>query len=403
MSTSHPNRLTLAALPLHRTVAALPLHRTVAALPLLLLMAACSRGGPSAPPPGPPEVGVVTVTPQEVTLSTELPGRVSAFRVAEVRARASGIVLKRLFTEGTDVKQGQPLFLIDPAPARAALDAAVAQQARAEAQLGQARLTEKRAAELLAGDAASPQSHDDAAAALQAAEADLAAARAAAESARINLAYTTVTAPVAGRIGRAEVTEGAYVQAPAATRMAVIQQLDPVYVDVTRSSAELVALRRELEAGKLQSAGAGTARVTLVTEDGREYPRPGTLQFADVSVDPGTGAVALRAVFPNPKAELLAGMYVRARLVEGVDPQALLVPQSGVTRDTRGQPTALVVQDGKAELRVLTADRTVGDAWLVTGGLRAGDQVIVEGLQRIRPGAPVKPVPAAKVATAAAP
>jgi membrane fusion protein (multidrug efflux system) len=340
------------------------------------------------------EVGVVTVDAQAVTLSSELPGRVSAFRVAEVRARVNGIVLKRLFTEGADVKQGQLLFLIDPAPYRVALDGAVAAQARAEARLEQAKLTAKRAAELLAGDATSQQSNDDAQAALRAAEADLTAARAAVDAARINLGYTSVTAPVAGRIGRSEVTEGAYVQAATATRLAVVQQLDPVYVDVTRSSAQLTELRRALESGQLQSAGANAAKVSLTLEDGHPYGQDGALQFADVSVDPSTGSVALRALFPNPRSELLPGMYVRARLAEGVSEKALLVPQSAVTRDARGQPTALVVKDGKAELRTLVAPRVVGASWLVTGGIQPGEQVIVEGLQRVRPGADVKPVPA---------
>ncbi len=368
-----------------------------------LLLAGCSRNaGTAGRPMGPVEVGVVTITPRPVTLTTEVPGRVSAFRIAEVRARVNGIVLKRFFTEGRDVKQGQALFQIDPTPYRVALDSAVAQHARAEAHLTSARLTARRAAELLAGDATSQQVHDDAQAELKGAEADVAAARAAVESARINLGYTTVTSPVSGRIGRSEVTEGAYVQAATATRMAVVQQLDPVYVDVTRSSAELMALRRNLESGKLQSAGEGAARVTLITEDGKEYGQPGTLEFSDVTVDPGTGSVTVRALFRNPGSELLPGMYVRARLAEGVNAQGLLVPQTGVTRDARGQPTALVVKDGKVEQRTLAADRAIGNSWLVTDGIQPGDQVIVEGQQKVRPGAAVKAVPVAPAAPAAA-
>jgi membrane fusion protein (multidrug efflux system) len=364
-------------------------------LALALAVAGCSRGpGAGGRPMGPAEVGVVTIAPQAVTLSAEVPGRVSAFRVAEVRARVNGIVQRRLFTEGADVTQGQALFQIDPAPYRVALDGAAAQQARAEARLSQAQLAARRAAELLAGNATSQAAADDAEAALRAAEADLAAARAAVDAARINLGYTTVTAPVPGRVGRAEVTEGAYVQAATATRLAVIQQLDPVYVDVTQSSAQLTALRRALESGQLQSVGASAARVSLVMEDGKPYAEAGALQFADAAVDPSTGAVALRALFPNPRTELLPGMYVRARLAEGVREQALLVPQSGVSRDARGQPTALVVKDGKVELRTLVAPRVVGDAWLVTEGIQAGEQVIVEGMQRVRPGAEVKAVPA---------
>lgn len=352
----------------------------------------CSRSALPAPPPGPAEVGVVTVTPQPVTLTTELPGRVSGFRLAEVRARVSGIVLRRVFTEGTDVKQGQLLYQIDPAPYRVALDSAAAQLARAEARLTAARLMARRMAELLAGDATSEQSYDDAQAAFQAARADADAARAAVDAARINLGYTAVTAPVKGRIGRSEVTEGAYVQAATATRLAVVQQLDPVYVDVTQSSAELLRLRRDVESGKLHSAGAGKAQVALVAEDGRAYGFLGSLQFADVSVDPGTGSVALRVLFPNPRAELLPGMYVRARVAEGVREKALLVPQQAVSRNNKGQSTALVVKDGQVELRVLVTERALGDAWLVTDGIQPGEQVIVDGLQRVRPGMTVKAV-----------
>ncbi|ABC80294.1 efflux RND transporter periplasmic adaptor subunit [Anaeromyxobacter dehalogenans] len=375
-----------------------------AALALALVAAGCGKKQ-EARAPGPVEVGVITLSPQAVTLTTELPGRVSAFKVAEVRARVNGIVLKRLFTEGSDVKQGQPLFKIDPAPYQAALDSARAQLARAEATLSSARLTAERYTELVAANAVSRQEHEDAVAALKKAEADVAAGRAAVDAARINLGYTTVTSPVGGRIGRSEVTEGAYVQAAQATLLATVQQLDPVYVDVTQSSAELLRMRRDLEAGKLQSAGAGKAKVALTTEDGREYGLPGTLQFADVTVDPGTGSVALRAIFPNPRAELLPGTYVRARLAEGVNPQALLVPQRAVARNNKGEPTALVVAGGKVELRNLVTERVIGDAWLVTSGVKPGEQVIVEGLQKVRPGAPVNPVPAggAKQANAATP
>jgi membrane fusion protein (multidrug efflux system) len=364
------------------------------ALAGLALLAGCGRQQPAAKAPGPVEVGVVTLAPQAVTLTTELPGRVSAFRVAEVRARVNGIVLKRLFTEGSEVKEGQVLFKIDPSAYQAALETARAQLARAEAQLSSAKLLAARNAELVASNAVSRQENDNAVAALRSAEADVAAGKAAVQTARINLGYTAVTSPVRGRIGRSAVTEGAYVQASQATLLATVQQLDPVYVDVTRSSAELLRLRRDLESGKLQSAGAGKAKVTVLAEDGREYGLAGTLQFADVTVDPGTGSVALRAVFPNPRAELLPGTYVRARLAEGVDPQALLVPQRAVTRNNKGEPTALVVNAGKVELRRLQAERAIGDAWLVTGGVAAGDQVIVEGLQKVRPGAAVMAVPA---------
>ncbi len=359
------------------------------------LVAACGGKGGAPPASGPVEVGVVTITPTSVTLTRELPGRTSAFRVAEVRARVNGIVLKRLFVEGSDVKEGQRLFLIDSAPYEAALDGARAALARAEANLANARLLGQRYAALVEDKAVSQQEYDTAMAAQKSAEADVAAARAAEQAARINVGYTAVTAPVSGRIGRAAVTEGAYVQAAQATLLATVQQLDPVYVDVSQSTDEVLKLRRDLESGKLHGAGKGQARVRLVTGDGREYAQAGTLQFTGVTVDPGTGSISLRALFPNPKGELLPGMFVRARLEEGVSPRALLVPQVGVTRDQKGVPVALVVNaEKKVERRQLVTDRAIGDAWLVTEGIKAGEQVIVEGLQKVRPGALVNPVPA---------
>ena len=371
----------------------------LAALAAAALAGALAATGCSskAPPPAakPVEVGVVTVTPSSITLTKELPGRTSAFRVAEVRARVNGIVLKRLFTEGADVTEGQRLFLIDPAPYQAALNSAKATLAHAEANVANARLQADRYTELLRDNAVSKQEYDNALAALKASEADVASGQAAVQMASINVGYTVVTSPVSGRIGRSAVTEGAYVQAAQATLLATVQQLDPVYVDLTQSSAEALSLRRALESGLLQRAPGGGAKVELLLEDGRAYPRPGTLQFADVTVDPGTGSIALRALFPNPKGELLPGMFVRARLTEGVSPQALLVPQTGVTRDQKGLPTALVVNaEKKVERRQLVTDRAVGDAWLVTSGLKAGDQVIVEGVQKVRPGAEVSTVPA---------
>jgi membrane fusion protein (multidrug efflux system) len=365
------------------------------AIPLTLL-AGCSGKSAPAAPPRPVEVGVVTLSPTAVTLTKELPGRTSAFRVAEVRARVNGIVLKRLFAEGTDVKEGQPLFAIDPAPYRAALDSAKATLARAEANAANARLQAQRYAELVADNAVSKQEYDNAMAALKASDADVGAARAAVQAARINLGYTTVTSPVRGRIGRSAVTEGAYVQQAQATLLATVQQLDPVYVDLTQSSVDALRLRRDLAEGKLESAGRDQAKVKLVLEDGREYGLPGALQFTDVTVDPSTGSIALRALFPNPRGELLPGMFVRARLDQGVNPEALLVPQQGVTRDQKGLPTALVVNaEKKVERRQLVTERAIGDAWLVTSGLKPGDQVIVEGLQKVRPGVEVTPVAAA--------
>ena len=362
-----------------------------------LALSACGRGGAKAPAPtGPIEVGVVTLAPSAVPLTQELPGRTSAFRVAEVRARVNGIVQRRLFKEGADVKEGQPLFQIDPAPYVAALEGAKAQLARAEATAASARVAAERFTELVSHNAVSKQEYDNAMAALKAGEADVAAGRAAVRAAEINVGYTTVTSPLSGRIGRSAVTEGAFVQQSQATLLATVQQLDPVYVDLTQSSVEALRLRRAQAEGKLKSAGKEQGNVRLVLEDGREYPVAGSLQFTDVTVDPSTGSIALRALFPNPRGELLPGMFVRARLEEGVSPNALLVPQQGVTRDLKGLPTALVVNaEQKAERRQITTERAVGDAWVVTAGLQAGDRVIVEGLQRVQPGVAVKATPAA--------
>jgi membrane fusion protein (multidrug efflux system) len=371
---------------------------TLATIAIAAALGACGKDKPAAPPPGaqgPMQVGVITVAAQPVTLTKELPGRTSALRVAEVRARVNGIVQKRLFTEGTDVKQGQVLFVIDPAPYQAVLDSAQAQVARAEASVTSAQSLSDRYATLIQSNAISRQEYEDATSRLKIAQADVAAARAAVKTARINLDYTSVASPIAGRIGRAEVTEGAYVQQGTATLMATVQQLDRVYVDVTVSSAEHARMRRAVDTGELQTTEGG-AKVALALEDGRVYAEPGTLQFADVSVDPTTGSIALRAIFPNPRGELLPGMFVRARIEEGTNPKAILLAQKAVSRDQAGRPTALVVgKDRKVELRPLVTERAIGDSWLVTSGLAAGDQVIVDGLQRVRPGAEVNPVPAA--------
>jgi membrane fusion protein (multidrug efflux system) len=369
---------------------------------LLAPLAGCGRGGgKAAAPSGPVEVGVVTLALSSVPLTKELPGRTSAFRVAEVRARVNGIVQRRLFKEGSDVKEGQALFQIDPAPYVAALEGAKAQLARADATAASAKVAAERFTDLVSHNAVSKQEYDNAMAALKAGEADVAAGKAAVQAAQINVGYTTVTSPLSGRIGRSAVTEGAFVQQSQATLLATVQQLDPVYVDLTESSVEALRLRRAQADGTLKSAGKEQATVHLVLEDGREYPTPGSLQFTDVTVDPSTGSIGLRALFPNPKGELLPGMFVRARLDEGVRPDALLVPQQGVTRDQKGLPTALVVNaEQKVERRPITTERAVGDAWLVTAGLKAGDRVIVEGLQRVQPGAIVKAVPAAAPAAA---
>jgi membrane fusion protein (multidrug efflux system) len=372
-----------------------------------LVAVACGKEQPQRSGAGGPaqvaEVGVITVQPKNVALTRELPGRTSAFRVAEVRARVNGIVQKRLFNEGADVKEGQPLFRIDPEPYRATLESAQAQVARAEATAESAKSLAERYTKLIETNAVSRQEYDDAVAKHKSALAEIAAARAAVKAARINLDYTVVTAPIAGRIGRSEVTEGAYVQQSTATLLAKIQQLDPVYVDLTWSAAELMRVRRSIEAGETASVD-GTQKVAVILEDGRTYPEPGKLQFADVSVDQTTGSVALRALVPNPRAELLPGMFVRARIEEGEKANALLVPQRAVTRDQTGRAIVLVVDKaGKVERRLIETERELDDAWLVTKGLAAGDQIIVEGLQKARPGATVKTVPAGMKQAQAAP
>lgn len=364
--------------------------------------AGCERSAAqAAPAAGPVEVGVVTLAARDITLTTELPGRTSPYRVAEVRSRVDGIVQKRLFTEGADVKEGQDLFRIEAAPYEAEYARAQAQLTRAEATVVNARVRAERASQMLSEGVGSQAERDDAVAALRAAEADVNAARALLRAAAIDVGFTRVTAPLAGRIGRAEVTEGALAQRSTATLLATIQQLDPMYVDLTWSSAEALRLRRDIESGKVRSEG-GKAAVEVVLEDGRSHPQKGELQFADVTVDPGTGSISLRAIVPNPGRELLPGMFVRARIAEGVRPGALLVPQRGVTRDGRGVATTLVVTEaGKVERRELVTEREVGDAWLVSKGVTAGDRVIVEGLQRVRPGADAKAVPAGATAPAA--
>ncbi|HEY5938324.1 MAG TPA: efflux RND transporter periplasmic adaptor subunit [Kofleriaceae bacterium] len=369
----------------------------LALLAFSTLLAGCGKSEKAAPPAGagkPVEVGVVTVKVQEVPLVKELPGRTSAFRVAEVRARVNGIVQKRLFTEGSDVVENQPLFKIDPAPYQATLESALAQVSKGEAAVAAAKSLVERYGKLIESNAVSRQEYDDAVTKLKTAQADVAAARAAVKTARINVDYTTVRAPIAGRIGRAEVTEGAYVQQATATLLASVQQLDKLYVDVTWSSAEALAMRRAIASGALKTT-AGEAKATIVLEDGRDYELPGVLQFADVSVDQSTGSIALRVIVPNPKGELLPGMFVRAKIDEGISPNAILVPQRAVTRDQAGKPMALIVdKSGKVDRRVLVTDRAVGDSWLVTQGLAAGDQVIVDGLQKARPGTQVIAVPA---------
>ncbi|THD33426.1 efflux RND transporter periplasmic adaptor subunit [Pantoea sp. R102] len=339
----------------------------------------------------PPEVGVVTLKNEPLKITTELPGRTSAFRVAEVRPQVSGIILKRNFVEGSDVKAGDSLYQIDPATYQAAYDSAKGDLAQAQANARVAQLTVNRYKPLLGTKYISQQDYDNAAATAAQTAAAVQAAQANVETARINLAYTKVTSPISGRIGKSSVTEGALVSNGQTTALATVQQLDPMYVDVTQSSDDFLRLRGELESGQLKQ-NDGKANVTLLMQNGSAYSQPGTLEFSDVTVDETTGSITLRAIFPNPDHRLLPGMFVRARLDEGTNPTALLVPQTGVTRTPTGEATAMVVDaDNKVEVRKITANQAFGDKWLVTDGLKEGDRVITVGIQRAKPGAQVTP------------
>jgi membrane fusion protein (multidrug efflux system) len=360
------------------------------------LVAGCgSQGGP---PPGarpPPQVSVVTLKPQAITLTRDLPGRVSAFLVAEVRPQVSGIVKRRLFTEGGTVKSGQPLYEIDDAIYRAQYNSAHATLQKAQATQEAARLTANRAAEMVKIDAVSAQDNDNAVAALAQAQADVAAAQAALDSSAVNLAYAHIVSPISGRIGKSSITQGALVTAEQSAALATVQQLDPIYIDVNQSSSEWLQLKQDIDAGRVQ-AGASGAPTKVVLENGAPYATEGTLQFSDVTVDPSTGNFLLRVVVANPNQLLMPGMYVRAIVGEGVRPQGLLVPQRGITRDPKGGATALVVgQDGKVVVHDVKVSRTIGDQWVVEDGLAAGDRVIVEGLQKVQPGMPVTAAEAA--------
>ena len=369
---------------------------------LVAVIAACD--GAKAPPAAPsaPEVTVLTVQPQSVVIKTVLPGRTAPTVIAEVRPQVTGIVQSRTYSEGAEVKAGSTLYRLDPATYQTAYDSARAAVAKAEASVETARRNLARAKELFEIKFVSQQAYDDAATTLRQSEADLAGARAAAEAARINLAYTNVVAPISGRIGKSTVTAGALVTANQPAPLATIQQMNPMYVDITQSSNEALRLRRAMASGELKRARDDAARVTLQLEDGTSYPHEGTLQFSDVTVDASTGAITLRALFPNPESILLPNMYVRAVLEEGVRDNAILVPQQAVTRDTKGQAIATVVgANNTVEVRPLKTARTVGTQWLIDGGLQPGDRVIVEGLQRANPGAKVQPVEAAAPPTAA--
>jgi len=401
-----------------------------------LLLIGCEGRQQSAGPPPLPEVATVTVQPQQILLTTELPGRTCGCMVAEIRPQVNGLIQKRLFTEGSDVEAGQALYQIDPAPfqasvnnaeanlvamqkgadrARAALAASLAGVTRQKATLELARINRERFEEAFKDKAVSASERDRAVTeaavaeaaliateaqvesdrkAIAAAEAGIQQAEAALETARIQLGYTSIKAPISGRIGKSNVTVGAIVTAYQPLALATIQQLDPIYVDVTQSTAELLRLRRRLEDGRLNSNGNDQKKAGLILESGRAYPLEGTLQFRDITVDPTTGSVTLRLVFPNPQGVLLPGMFVRAVVKEGLSEHAILVPQQAVSRDPKGNPVALVVgPEGNVQQRLLRLDRTIGDQWLVTSGLAAGDHVIVEGLQKVRPGASAREVP----------
>jgi membrane fusion protein (multidrug efflux system) len=342
-----------------------------------VVLAGCEHKAPPPAPP-PPKVSVVTVQAQAVPITTELPGRVTGYRTADVRPQVNGIILKRLFVEGKDVKAGQQLYQIDPAPYQASYDGAVAADASA-------RALAERYKPLVEANAVSKQDYDNAVAAhLQ--------AQAAVETARINLIYTRVLSPITGRIGRSLITEGALATANQTTVLATVQQLDPVYVDVTQPTTTLVRLQREAAAGLLNQNEAGKAQVRVRLEDGSDYAHPGTLEFSEVTVDEGTGSVTLRALIPNPERLLLPGMFVREEIQEGVRQDAVLAPQQGISHNPKGEPNALIVRpDDTVELRIISTDRAIGDQWLVTSGLKPGDRVIVEGIQSAKPGAKVAP------------
>jgi len=363
-----------------------------------LVLSGCDDDQVSAPaqasaPANLPEVGIVVVEERSLEVTTELSGRTTAYQVAEVRPQVGGLIQERLFREGSEVAAGDPLYQIDAASYQAAYDSARADLQSAQARVATAKLKAKRYDELVRIDAVSAQDRDDAEATLKEAQANVAANQAALQSALINLDRTNVTAPISGRIGRSSVTEGALVTASQTTAMATIQQLDPIYIDVTQSSAALLSMKRDLASGRLSRDNPGQAKVTLILEDGSAYPLLGTLEFSEVSVDESTGMVTLRAVFPNPDQNLLPGMFVRAVVQQGTDSRAILVPQQGVTRNARGVPTALVVNgEGKVDLRELQVSRAFGADWLVTKGLNRGDALIVEGSQKVRPGASVRTV-----------
>ena len=392
---------------------ALPPARSLIVCSALLTLVACGGGGPPGGPGGAggfggmasykPNVTVVTLKSQPVALTRELPGRTSAFLVADVRPQVNGIIKRRLFEEGSVVHAGQPLYDIDDAIYRAQVDSAAAAVKKAEASAVAAQLAAKRSRELIKIDAISAQDNDNAVAAEGQANADVAAARAALDTANVNLAYAHIVAPITGRIGKSMVTQGALATADQSTPLATVQQLDPIYIDVNQSSAEWLALKQEIDSGRVTSQGAGTP-VQIVLENGSRYQHEGKLQFADVTVDPTTGNFLLRVLVPNPEGLLMPGMYVRAVLDEGVLPNGVLAPQEGIAHDPKGDASALVVDaQDKVQERKVNVTREVGNAWLIDDGLAAGDKLIVAGVQKVQPGMTVQPVEAPPNAAPPAP
>ena len=375
-------------------------------LPLLLALSACGgkEGAPPAPQGGgqpPPVVTVITAQQESIPRTVELPGRTSPYLIAELRPQVNGIIKARKFEEGSLVEAGQLLYQIDPSIYQAALDGAEASLERAEANVYASKLKAQRAAELVKINAVSKEAHDDAQAALKQAQADVALAKAALDKARIDLNYTRLTAPISGRIGRSAFTPGALVTANQAEALATVQQLDPIYVDLTQSSADLLAFKRDLDLGKVRRTATDGIPVTLLLEDGSPYPLEGALAFSEVTVNQDTGSVTLRAVFPNPKGDLLPGMYVRARLAQGIEDKAVRVPHAALTRDAKGTALLMLVSaEGKVEPRPVKAAHSLGGNWVITEGLAGGEQVIVEGLQKARPGSEVRAVDAAPAADA---
>ncbi|HWK36961.1 efflux RND transporter periplasmic adaptor subunit [Sphingomonas sp.] len=370
------------------------MKKITTALTLAVILSACGSGSQQQQPPaGPPEVSYVTVREEPVTLSTELPGRTSAYESSDVRPQVNGIIQARLFEEGDMVRAGQALYRIDPAPYQAQVASARAALARARAGIAASEALARRYGELVRINAISRQDTENALASAQQARADVAAQQAALRAAEIDLGRTTIRAPISGRIGRSAFTTGALVSASQAAALATIQRLDPIFVDIQQSSSDVLSLRQQMMGGELTRASGG-ARVRLKLENGSSYPQEGTLKFTDVTVDPTTGSQVIRAVFPNPGGLLLPGMFARAEMVEGTKSRGILVSQRAVSRDEKGGPTALVIgADGKLEQRSLTAPRTVGRDWLVTAGLKPGDKLVVEGAQNLQPGTPVKGKP----------